>query len=385
MEFNPGITRGETKRIPSLDGLRAVSIGLVLAGHWFRSAVAAGWLRADGPADLYLSKYSSLGVTVFFVISGYLITRLMLEERERTGTISLKHFYLRRFFRIFPPFYAYVAFIALIAALGLVQVGPWDWLHVLSYTTNYTPAGVPRPLQHLWSLSMEEQFYLLWPITVWILSARGARRLSLALIAASPLIRVACYFLVPWLRGNEGLTLHTRIDALMYGCAMALLEVNGQLRPVLRRIFRPGVFALCFASLLIVVPYLDWRLRGAFTLPVGHTVDAAAIAVLVAFAVYHPASRVGRFLNTPAMIHVGVISYSLYLWQQFFIYPFTPDRLLPVQHPAINILLSFACAELSYRTIERFALKKRRSIEARWRVSKERAPEPALAFTAGAD
>src|SRR5262249_19081408 len=131
----------------------------------------------------------TFGVRVFFVISGYLITQLLLAEQAKTGAISLKGFYLRRAFRIFPASYTYVGLILIFNAVGWVALMPWDPTCALTYTVNYPPARA-WPLGHLWSLSVEEQFYLGWPALLLLLGATRAPLLAAAVLAIAPAARV---------------------------------------------------------------------------------------------------------------------------------------------------------------------------------------------------
>ena len=147
----------ESSRIPSLDGLRAISIGMVLTAHLAASVTAL----EHRPLLLYTIGNGNRGVSVFFVISGFLITSLLLKERELTGKISLRDFYLRRAFRILPPFWVFLACIAVIWKLRIIETS-WTNLGVaLIFLRDYIPGDWWTG--HSWSLSVEEQFYLLWP------------------------------------------------------------------------------------------------------------------------------------------------------------------------------------------------------------------------------
>ena len=145
------------RRIPSLDGLRGVSIWAVLSAHiatHFRIGVL------QHPFVRMLSSASGyFGVTVFFVISGFLITILLLDERERTGAVSLKSFYRRRAVRILPAFLLYAGIVIYFGQPTVMQQ-----LYALTFTTSFAFEQAYRPLQQLWSLSVEEQFYLVWPL-----------------------------------------------------------------------------------------------------------------------------------------------------------------------------------------------------------------------------
>src|SRR5215831_9782405 len=168
-------------RIPSLDGLRAISILLVVAGHSFD----------EGRSPLLFELFGHLGnygVRIFFIISGFLITTLLLKEYTKTETISLRSFYLRRALRIFPAFYVYVAVICILAVLGVVSLLRGDVLHAVTYTMNYhTTRG--WYLNHIWSLSVEEQFYLIWPAALLFAGPGRAPRIALATVILAPFIR----------------------------------------------------------------------------------------------------------------------------------------------------------------------------------------------------
>ena len=162
--FNPpGAAPGATTTAPpsahiaSLDGLRGLSILLVLWAHISRTH-GFPWATDSH----VVASLGDLGVRVFFVISGYLITRLLLAERDKTGTVSLRGFYIRRVYRIFPAFYVFIGVIAALAWAGAITLEPGDLLHALTFSMNH---HIVKSwwVGHLWSLSVEEQFYLTWP------------------------------------------------------------------------------------------------------------------------------------------------------------------------------------------------------------------------------
>ena len=150
----------KSRTIPSLDGMRATSILLVVAGHSAEHFTSS--LRI--PVRSYL-LFAHTGVSVFFIISGFLITSLLLKELDATGTIGLRRFYLRRSFRIFPPFYLYLSIVSLLTLAGVFHIQLRALLFAATYMSNYYlgPGGSSAALQHTWSLSLEEQFYLVWP------------------------------------------------------------------------------------------------------------------------------------------------------------------------------------------------------------------------------
>src|SRR3954453_5101511 len=149
-------------RIPSLDGIRALSIAMVLMLHLSDTKNFLSYRYVEP------FNFGFFGVWTFFIISGFLITSLLLEETASTGTISLKNFYFRRTMRIFPCSYVYLAVIGVLGLLPAI-----DFWHALTYTVNYHQFGRAWHISHLWSLSVEEQFYLLWPA---VLCYGGRRR-----------------------------------------------------------------------------------------------------------------------------------------------------------------------------------------------------------------
>ena len=177
-------------RLRALDGLRAVSILLVLFDHLLINGLVAG----DGP--WWRLDMGRVGVRIFFVISGFLITGLVMRELADTGRIRLGRFFFRRFFRIAPPALALLAVLSGLAAFGLSDVGPRAVLHALTYTSNYV--AMPWDLAHTWSLSVEEQFYLFWPLALAAWGLGGGARLVAACLLVSPLLRAIAQASPDW-------------------------------------------------------------------------------------------------------------------------------------------------------------------------------------------
>ena len=236
------------RNIPSLDGMRAVSILLVIMAHSSQSF--SRWIRFPFPYLLF----AHTGVLIFFVISGFLITSLLLKELDSTGSIALKRFYVRRAFRIFPAFYLYLSIILALALAGLLHT-PLRALFVTAvYGSDYFlgPDGGYASLQHTWSLSIEEQFYLLWPTTLVFLGKRRAIVLAVFLILISPLSRVVTYFLLaPQHRAMVERMFHSSIDTIMFGCLLALLWQNDRFNRLLRTWMTPWSAAGALLFLLL--------------------------------------------------------------------------------------------------------------------------------------
>lgn len=343
----------QPQRIESLDGLRAISICLVLLSH----------LGGTGhfPIPERFTNFfelGHLGVRVFFVISGFLITNLLLRELKNKESINLKKFYFRRTFRIFPPYYFLLAILLLLQVYGWLTLAPRDLLHAVTYTSNYYPDR-SWYVGHTWSLSVEEQFYLLWPA---ILVCAGRRRGlwgAAAFVLISPVLRLVIYHFTGS-RYEIGHTFETVADSIAVGCVLAgargwLTEQQPYQRLLASRWFFLVPLAVLSASALYDRP----RLYIFF----GFTIMNVGIALCIDRCVTRGASdRLGRLLNSRPLVFIGVMSYSIYLWQQLFLNK--ASSALPAQFP-LNIILSCACALLSYYLIERPSLRMRHQLEGR--------------------
>jgi peptidoglycan/LPS O-acetylase OafA/YrhL len=339
-------------RLPSLDGARALSIALVVLGHAGAVLPDDDWqiklfLRDHGGADL--------GVSIFFVLSGYLITRLLLNEEAARGTISLRAFYVRRAFRILPAIYAYIVFLAIMDRVGLLTVTRQDFIAAATFTWNYH-GGDPHWLGHTWSLSVEEQFYVCWPLILVVAGQRRALKIALAVIALEPFVRVGWYLAFPADRPFIPVMGHTRIDVLLAGCVLALVEQSPVGAAWLTRNVTSRRAVAVLVLLLLNVALIQ-HLHGAYLLPVGYSIAEVSIAVLLFWAMRHTEGPIGRMLNAGPSRWLGRLSYSLYVWQQFFVLGggWIP-RIFPFP---INVLTAVAVASLSYYLIEKPFLRVR--------------------------
>lgn len=251
-----------SRSIPSLDGLRALSVFAVILGH-----TNSEWL--DRIPFNRLFRDGERGVVMFFVISGFIITHLLLKELAQQGRISLKRFYLRRTLRIFPPFYVYLLTIAILSLLDWVQVTPASMLAAATYTWNYLPWAGGWVIGHCWSLTLEEQFYLLWPGCIAIFGRRASLSIAVGIILFSPLSRVATYYAWPALRGHTGMMLHSRLDTIMVGCLLALI-IDMNLWTKFREVARHPATAIAAIIFLVAVDQpAEQHWKGSYTLPVG--------------------------------------------------------------------------------------------------------------------
>lgn len=293
---------------------------------------------------------ANLGVRVFFVISGFLITGLLIAEERKSGSISLKRFYIRRTLRIFPAYFVFLGVMWVCDESGVIEVATRDFVHAVTYTMNYAPDR-GWYLGHLWSLAVEEQFYLLWPFSVVVAGMRGAWRVAFAVIWLVPLIRIAESILWPSQRSMIGETFETTADALAIGCFLALARDALFARDWYRRAVTSTWFV---PALLLTGVAIGRRFRPSIL--IAQTIINIAIAMGIDRCVRLPDSSFGTLLNSRPLVFVGTLSYSLYLWQQPFLNRGSSATL--AMFP-INVCAAAACALLSYYLVERPVLRLR--------------------------
>lgn len=339
-------------RIPSLDGLRALSIGMVLFAHLLGTR---NFPLATSPLTLPLGGF---GVRVFFVISGFLITSLLLHELEQTGRVHLVRFYFRRTLRIFPPYYVLVGVVTVAAALHWLQLLPGDIAHALTYTTNYHRQR-GWYLGHTWSLGVEEQFYLLWPATVFLAGRRRGLLFAAAVLLVCPMWRAFIWLFHPAAQLGIGETFESTADCLAVGCLLAGSRAWLHGQAWYTHLCQPRRFWLVPLATLVLVVVAG---RPKATLFLGETLLNLGVALCLDWCVTYPTNRVGRFLNTRPMVFIGVMSYSIYLWQQIFLNRNSPA--LAASFP-LNLGLMIATALASYFLVEQPSLRFRQRWEKR--------------------
>jgi peptidoglycan/LPS O-acetylase OafA/YrhL len=341
---------------PELDGLRGIAIILVLLVHAFN------WPRG-----------AFIGVDIFFALSGFLITTLLLEEWQQRGSISLRDFYLRRYYRLFPALavliFLYVLYVALFVSTD-VGIRIWGAMFGITYTANWVQAfEQPFPngeIGYLWTLAIEEQFYLVWPaVLIFLLRRRlGPRGTAWALFG---LIGV----LVAWRNVLIIFTAvdpqriyfgtDTRFDELLVGCLAGALYVARPVRRIASRWLKAATFAAGLFLLYRIFmpnPWDYWSQRISLTLV------AVATVVVIYTCVTGSFPLLTRALSFKWLVFLGTISYSLYLWH-------VPASLFmrEVAHlsgwrlvvSATVLALTAACG--SYYLVERTFLKRRRAHE----------------------
>jgi peptidoglycan/LPS O-acetylase OafA/YrhL len=354
----PEPVRNSQRYMPGLDGLRALAVTAVVAYH-----VNVGWTQGG-----------LLGVGVFFTLSGYLITDLLLGQHERTGGLQLADFWLRRARRLLPALFVMLAVVvawvtlldrsllpAVRGAVGASAVYATNWWLIAQHSSYFAQFGPPSPVGHLWSLAVEEQFYLIWPWLLWI-GLRCRRRRSsvdLPLAAATLLLAAASAVAIALLyqpgydptRVYDGTD--TRAFAMLIGAALAFVWPSRRLRD---DVARPALWALDGAGIagLAVFAVLVWRTGeySPFLYRGGMVLLSFATALMVAAAA-SPASRFGRALGWRPLRWIGVRSYGIYLWHFPIIVLTAPadGRDTPAR-AVLPVAATIGCAALSWRYVE---------------------------------
>jgi len=336
------------RHIPSLDGIRAISFLLVFVAH-------AG-----------LKRYvpGGLGVTIFFFLSGFLITTLMRDEYDRDASINFRHFWLRRILRILPPFYL-VLILAVVGSLlfeppGTIEFWPVtaQMLHYSNYwIIDHGYPGLPPGTGVYWSLAVEEHFYLLFP---WVYSL--IRRLRMSARAQAVFFWTLCLLVLVWRcvlvfkfhvsQDRTYMATDTRVDSILFGCALAVWcnpVRDGLILSESRwkYIYTPGALMVFLGCLLVRDDSFRETLR--------YSLQGAALTILFIAAIRYDRWAPFRLLNTRLLVFIGLLSYSLYLLHYVVIAAL--QELLPgiseFPRAVLALGISTFLAWLIYRAVEK--------------------------------
>ncbi len=363
---HPGVKVSEY--IPTLDGWCAVAILAVMASHSASELFGPAGILPS-PAIFAASHQGARGVDLFFGLSGFLICSRLISEHRRTGKVSLAGFYVRRFFRIFPPYYAYLAVVAALGVAGILAIEVPEILSCVFFCRNYyRPASYGPYTAHFWTLAVEEHFYLLWPgLFVVLISAGGpkvARRFAFfaSLLIAGWRAVDSRYQLfaryVPINTPGTYFRTDARLDALLLGCWIALLVAEPAWRERLARWLSPAAWTLLASAFF-------GSILAGLEVPMISLYVALLVPVILVGTALHPESWAGRLLEIPALRWIGRLSYSLYLWQQLFLTGWFQSPAFPIQRLPFNWIASFACAVASFYLVERPMIRLGHRIAAR--------------------
>lgn len=338
-------------KLPSLNGLRAISVLMVMLHHTF---IMYPPLRAvlDVPVLGEIVNFftqGQMGVNVFFVISGFLITTLLTRELAANGRVSIKNFYIRRAFRIFPAYYFILLVYFLLQVFGYWKFSNDSWFTSLTYL-KYTNWNADWESAHFWSLSIEENFYLFWPFL--FIGGQKFRKISaVLLVLLAPIIRIYAYYTgATWF---DNMSIFNRIDAIALGCLVSMYAP--QIIEKLQRNFKLW-FVLAVLLLFCLIRCEDMEagfLKLYLVVPFGAangTFANLAIAIIMLYSVFGKHGIWFKFLNLKVMTFIGALSYSLYLWQQVFINIFLDTWMCK---PPYNFFMIVVCALFSYYVVEK--------------------------------
>jgi len=352
---------------PALDGLRGIFLLAVMVYHADAN---------DGEMGLFPGAF--LGVDGFFVLSGFLITVLLCQEWDRANTISLRNFYARRALRLLPALCFWLACVVVFVTIflkGPIVTAIWNnIIPVLFYHMNWAIAygDIPPFVHHAWSLSVEEQFYILWPLTLSILLRLRIKWSRIIGLVAGGIVASALWRLMllasaaPVMRMYVGLD--TRADALLVGCLVGLIA-SRDLLPVSPRVWK-WINLAGYASIVFLVALIfKTSIPSRYLYYGGFTLVAIGVGMIIVMVLGSPPKRLLQILELPWLVWVGRVSYGLYLWHRTIYQGFGPSRaFLPEWIGlAIATLIIFAAATFSFYLIEQpfLRLKDRFSSSAR--------------------
>jgi peptidoglycan/LPS O-acetylase OafA/YrhL len=367
--------------MPALDGLRGLAALVMVLYHLF----VAGW--SDSPSIHLLQKFTTagwVGVDLFFVLSGFLITCILLNSLD--SPTFFKTFYARRALRVFPLYYLAVFFAVAFPGLLALHWSGLQWVYLANLQNNlgffisaaWFQANPPdlAAIQHLWTLALEQQFYLVWPVIIYLFGAQKSRSTllvaSLIACAAALALRVVLYYHgapVPVLANSTP----CRFDSLLYGACLAL-ALNGGLAPQHRERLHRLAAPLCLTTLaaILVLGFTrhTFANENAAVCTVGFTLLDIFFAALILLAI-QPDSATSRVFSVQGLRTIGMYSFGLYVYHEFlrewFSAPLrawldaTHSKLFGVlTTAAILLALSFAVAVLSYHLFEEPFLRLKR-------------------------
>ncbi|MHA8109969.1 acyltransferase family protein [Lactobacillaceae bacterium Melli_B4] len=352
------LNRNRRRYIDGLDGIRSIAVIAVIIYHLLPYSIKGGYL----------------GVSMFFVVSGYLITDLLMQEWEQRGTIGLKNFYYRRLRRLYPALFAMVigtgAYITLFQRSLINHLGVTIWTNLLYvynwWEINHGQSYFDRfqgesPFTHLWSLSIEAQYYFVWPLLLlFLLKVMRSRYKLFQLLLWTGFIFAGWLTFIYHLSANINRVYYgtdTRMFSILFGAALAMIWPSTKLKSHLKFGYR-WLLNLLGGLSLLGIGYLLFHLAGqsAATYNWGMLAITLLTTVLIAACV-HPASGINRLLTNPIFKWIGTRSYGIYLYQ-FPVMIFYEARVTtigarPVLNAMIEIAMILFISELSYRFIER--------------------------------
>lgn len=362
----------KSSHLPALDAVRGIAACMVV------------WAHILGPL-----KLGNMAVLIFFVLSGFLITWLLIREVETTQTVSIKGFYARRTLRIFPAFYVFW-FICVAAALLRHAVVPWAeatsaFFYMGDYYTAMHASHANQIMSITWSLGVEEKFYLIWP-TVFVFWRNNLPKLLRVVLGAIAVIwtyRALAFFFFHLPPDYLLYAFDSRFADILVGCALALSLKEGKVEVLLRAADRWKVVPVLLALGIGCLIFAEGHLSAGWSYVCLLAVSSVVVAALLLQMVFLGSLRGQKWLDHPVLRFLGGISYSLYLYHMLAIV--SVEYYLPNLHRRyafpLMVVLAFALATLSYYCIEKPFLQLRKRFE----KSKPKAAVPLMAASGVAD
>jgi peptidoglycan/LPS O-acetylase OafA/YrhL len=331
------------QHMPELDGFRGLAVLFVLVGHLFE-------YRITGRRLFFLARNgASLGVLLFFVLSGFLITGLLYRERSATQAIKFQRFYIRRILRLAPALLLFLSTVTALIHYGwITDVPRREILECLLYARNLF--GRSLSLSHTWSLSLEEQFYLVWPLFFALLPMRRC----------APAVTGACVAFAAWRwaaiaaqlfsyqQGVFYVRPYFRFDSILIGACLVLwLSTSSRAVAILKRWSNRIPAAVLWSVLLIWTVCAEFWTRALYL-----TVQEILVTMLLAQIVLSESKWLRAIFRWRALRYCGAISYSLYLWQQLFLVTAVPSW-GPLRKLPLSIVVPFLIAAGSYHLMEK--------------------------------
>jgi peptidoglycan/LPS O-acetylase OafA/YrhL len=333
------------KEIPSLTGLRALAIILVVLSHIPYAPNCPFFIQL---CYKYLIL-GSTGVQLFFIISGFLITGLLLKEQAEKGSVNFRNFYQRRAIRILPAYFSYLAIILILKSVQIAKANNNDVLAAASFLSNVFNVGKSWLVAHSWTVSAEMQFYLLWPLAFVFLPSKYVYLFAVVIIydllylqlRGIPYLFVFNYFFMP-------------AFPIIFGAMLSVALYKNWLTGIHNILMHPVFGWTIVLAMIMYLPRVYGPLRYVKVSYDG-ILQELLLTLFLYYAVHSSAtSFIYRILNNRIAVYIGLMSYSIYLWQQIFFAPLYNYSVYPVWTVfPLNVILALATASLSYNFIEK--------------------------------
>ncbi|MCO5259106.1 MAG: acyltransferase [Crocinitomicaceae bacterium] len=343
--------------IKGFNAVRAFSVLLVVLTHLDLS----DWIPNT---DFVMSRVwpmmsGEFGVLTFFVLSGYLITSILLHEKEKNGRISLKNFYIRRALRLFPPLILFFVLMGIVYTAGYMSDAVYSVLYGVFYLYNYVPRTIYfSEMGHLWSLGVEEQFYILWPlILLYVKKLEMVKRIGYVLIAISCVFAFVVAYYALFQNYYPTRWFIPASTSIIVGCLMAILNFT-QPDKARKWALSPYTF------LLILLTYSFTLYVPPIFVSLGFFFRSIAVGLVLLIIVHSQDKKWVNVLEFKPLAYIGIISYGIYIYQGFFLRTGGGSEIWFQKFP-LNIILAVALAIVSYEFIEKPILKFKKKFEHR--------------------